>query len=242
MNIMFLMGGIHSNRENYPIYLTDINKKTILETQIEYIRKIQPQQLIFCINETEIKQFHVDSMIWQIEPTAKIIPIYAQTSGAICTALLGVEYIDNDNELILMAINDFMEDDGENIIGEFRKAGAEAGIVLFDSVSPLYSFVKMEKNGAPIEFAEKNPISKNALVSFYYFKRGKDFVECAKEVIRKEISINEKFYISQALNEMLLKQKKIAAYKISNDKFHPLKTELQLEEYAHEYKKCGRSK
>ncbi|MDR2906227.1 MAG: hypothetical protein LBU73_09765 [Helicobacteraceae bacterium] len=236
MNTMFLMGGIHpdTNKEQYPLYLTEFNEKTVLEQQVEYTKGAQSQQLLFCVRESEIKRFHSDSVIKQIDPAAIVIPIMAQTKGAICTALLGAEYIENDEELILMAIDDFMEEDGAEIINEFRRANADAGVVSFNSVHPRYSFVKTDKDGTPIEFSEKVPISKNALVSFYYFRRGRDFVECAKEVIRKDNLINGSFYISQTLNEMILKQKKIAVRKICNDKFHPLKTEAQMAEYIME--------
>ena len=245
MNIMFLMGGAGSNsnnKENYPLYLTEINNKTILEQQIEHIRKIQSQQLLFCAKYAEIRQFHTDAVIQQIEPTAKIIPIHAQTRGSICTALLAVEHIDNYQELLLLAIDDFVEDDGGEIIDKFRKASADAGVVSFTSVHPRYSFTKLNKSGAPIEFAEKHPISKDALVSFYYFKHGNEFVECAKGVIRKNNAVNGNFYISQTLNELLLKQKKIAIHKISNDRFHSLKNEAQLAAYIYEYKEKKSSK
>jgi NDP-sugar pyrophosphorylase family protein len=230
------MGGLRAdtNKEDYPLYLTEINERTILEQQIEYIKKIQPQRLLFCMKESEIKYFHTDSVIRQIDPRAAVIPIMARTKGAICSALLGAEYIDNDEELILMAIDDFMDEDSAGIINEFRSANADTGIVSFNSVHPRYSFAKTDENGVPVEFAEKTPISKNALVSFYYFRHGCDFVECAKEVIRKDNSVNGKFYISQTLNEMILKQKRIVMRKITNDKFHPLKTEAQMAEYITE--------
>jgi len=243
MNIMFLMGISQKDaKDASPIYLTEINERTILEQQIEYAQNIHPKQLLFCTNATEIKQFHIDCVIQQIEPSAKIIPIHAKTKGSICTALLASEFIDNDDELILMAIDDFMDNDSEEIISKFRKENADAGVVSFNSVHPRYSFAKLNDAGNPIEFAEKKPISKNALVSFYYFKQGKDFVECAKEVIRKDNSLDGSFYISQTLNEMILKQKKVSIHKISNDKFHPFKTEAQLAEYVCEYRERKESK
>ena len=244
MNILFLMGSadINTNKEEYPLYLTEIDKKTVLEQQIEQIRKIHPRQLLFCTKDVDIKQFHADAVIQQIEPAAKIIPIHAQTKGAVCTALLAVEYIDSDQELLLMAIDDFVEGDDAEIVDKFRKANADAGVVSFYSVHPRYSFAKLNENGKPIEFAEKHPISKNALVSFYYFKHGNEFVECAKSVVRKNNTVNGNFYISQTLNELLLKQKNIAIHKISNDMFRSLKTEAQLAEYVYEYKEKKSSK
>jgi NDP-sugar pyrophosphorylase family protein len=230
------MGGLRAdtNKEDYPLYLTEINERTILEQQVEYVKEIQPQQLLFCMKESEIKQFHTASVIKQIDTSAAVIPIMAQTKGAVCSALLGAQYIDNDEELILMAVDDFMDENSAATIKEFRRADADAGVVSFNSVHPRYSFAKTDKGGVPVEFAEKTPISKNALVSFYYFRRGRDFVECAKEIIRKDSPVNGNFYISQTLNEMILKQKRIVMRKITNDRFHPLKTEAQMAEYITE--------
>lgn len=244
MQIMLLMGGsgLNMNDDSYPIYLSEVNGKLILEQQIENCKTLSPVKFIFCVRQSDIKQFHTDSVICQIVPDAKIIEVAGQTKGAVCTALLGSEYIDNDEELVLQAIDDFIEDDGEQILKYFHNENADAGVVSFNSVHPRYSFVKLNEAGEPVEFAEKHPISKNALVSFYYFKKGKDFVECAKEIIRKDNSLNGNFYISQTMNEMLLKQKKVVMYKISNEAFHPLKTEKQLYQYIQELKAEKESK
>jgi len=244
MNIMFLMGGFRPevNKEAYPLYLTEVNAETILEHQIEFVREIHPYQLLFCVKDTDIKQFYTDSVIRQLDATAKIIPIKTQTKGAICSALLAIEHIDNEQELLLMAIDDFMDENASKIINVFRDKNADAGVVSFTSVHPRYSFAKTDLCGLPIEFSEKNPISKNALVSFYYFKKGQDFVECTKETIRKDKLVAGSFYISQTLNEMILKQKNICMHKISNDKFHPLKTEAQVAEYIYECRERKESK
>lgn len=236
------MGNSNIGKENYPLYLNEINEVTILEQQINYALKVNPQQLIFCVKNDDLKRFHTDSVIKQIEPSAKIIPVHSQTKGSVCTALLAVEFIDNNEELILMAIDDFMDDDSLKIVNLFRKNNADAGVVSFNSIHPRYSFVSLNQNQKIVEFAEKRPISKNALVSFYYFKKGSDFVDCAKEVIRKDNAVNDSFYISQTLNEMILKQKQLTLHKINNDRFHPLKSEIQMAEYMHEYREMSNSK
>lgn len=244
MKIMFLMGGnnIQKNQEDYPFYLTEINEKLILEKQINYCYPLQPSEFIFCVKLNDIKSYQVDSVIKQIVPSSYIVPINLPTKGAVCTALLGLDYLKNDEELIIMAVDDFIDDTGLEIINYFRTKNADAGVVAFNSVHPRYSFAKLNDKEEVIEVAEKRPISKNALVSFYYFKSANDFVECAKDVIRKDNPINGAFYISQTLNEMILRQKKVSIYKVSNDKFHPLKTEMQLAQYMFDLKEEKESK
>lgn len=233
MNIMFLMGSSHikRNNEDYPFYLTEIHEKLILEQQIEYCRELEPTKYIFCVKESDIKQFRVDSVIAQLVPNAEIVPILNQTRGAICTALLGYKHIANDEELILMAVDDFISYSSKQIIQGFRENSADAGIVSFTSVHPRYSFAKTDGKNDVVQVEEKSPISRNALVSFYYFRQGLDFTECAIDVIRKDNPVNGNFYISQTLNEMILRQKNVVMHKISNEVFHPLKNEQQLAQY-----------
>jgi hypothetical protein len=225
---------IEINKEAYPLYLTDINGKLILEQQTAFCRGLEPRQYLFCVKSDDIKLFSVDAVLRRLVPDCLIIPVAGPTKGAICTALLGAHHINNDEELILMAIDDFIEDNGWHILQYFREQKSDAGIVSFTSVHPRYSFARLDDAGNVVEVAEKQPISKNALASFYYFRQGLDFVECAKEVIRKDNPIHDSFYISQTLNEMILKLKKVILYKISNETFHPLKTEAQLAQYLEE--------
>ncbi|WP_294893139.1 glycosyltransferase family 2 protein [uncultured Gilliamella sp.] len=236
MQIIFLMGGqnFEKNREEYPLYLTEINEKLIIEKQIDYCLGLNPRKFLFCIKDEDIQNFQVDSVIKQLVPDSEIIVINNKTMGAVCTALLCVEHINSEEELILLAVDDFIEVSSENILNFFRKNGSDAGVVSFDSVHPRYSFAKLDESNLVIEVSEKKPISKNALVSFYYYKKGADFIDCAKNVIRKDNLINGSFYLSQTLNEMILEQKKVSIYKITNEKFHPLKTEMQLAQYISE--------
>lgn len=236
MQVVFLMGSSHTekNNEDYPFYLTEINERLILEQQIDNVRSLNPDSWIFCVKESDIKQFRVDSVIRQLVPDATIISIANQTRGAICTALLAAGRINNQSELVLMAVDDFVSEPLMKIIDKFHAESADAGMISFTSVHPRYSFAKTDESGNVIQVEEKLPISKNALVSFYYFAHGSDFVECAKDVIRKDSPIKNAFYISQTLNEMILRQKKLVIHHISNDAFHPLKNEQQLVQYIDE--------
>ena len=238
------MGGatIPMNKEDYPLYLTEINGQLILERQVRHCLALEPTQFLFCVKAEDIKRFRVKETIVQIVPNALVIPIHSPTKGAVCTALLGTEHIENEEELLLLAVDDFIDNDIKAIIDNFRQNQCEAGVVSFTSVHPRYSFAKLDETGNVIEVSEKTPISKNALVSFYYFRRGQDFVTCAMNVIRKDNPVENAFYISQTLNEMILLQKKVGLYRIENDKFHSLKTEMQLAQYLADVKNLRESK
>lgn len=234
MNVVFLMGNKKSADDcdsSYPIYMTEINEEIILEKQISHCKKINPDKMIFCIQKEDIKNFNVDRMIEQSLEQFICITIYGQTSGSVCTALLAAEHIDKNEELILVSIDEMIDKNPVDILNFFRNKNCDAGVVSFRSVHPRYSFVRIGADECACEVDEKNPISKNALASFYYFKNGCDFVDCAKNVIRKDNRTKGSFYVSQTMNEMILRQKNVGVYSIPRSDFHPLKTEIQMAQY-----------
>lgn len=238
MKVVFLMAGdrVRCGDDIYPLYLSEVNGKLILEHIIATIPIKDISDCIFCVRSDDVSSFHVDSIVRQLVPNANVISVNSDTKGAACTALLAGEFIDCDEEILILASTDFVDADVKMILDYFRDNDSDVGVVSFPSVHPRYSFVKFGEDGYVAEVSEKRPISRNALASFYYFKEGKDFVEGAKSVIRKDYPINGSFYLSQVVNEMILMQKKVALFHIEQKNFHPLKTEYYLKQYIAEIK------
>jgi len=244
MNIVFLMGGknIDHKDDAYPVYMAEMDEEIVIEKQVSRYRKMCPSKMVFCVREEDIKNFNADSVIRQSAENAICVEISGATAGSVCTALLAAEYIDNDEELVLVSIDELICADPVRMIDSFRGEECDAGVVCFRSVHPRYSFARTDEDGHVCEVVEKNPVSKNALASFYYFRSGRDFIECAKSVVRKDNRVNDSFYISQTMNEMILRRKRIGLHRISNEDFHPLKTEMQLAQYMLELKEQRESR
>jgi hypothetical protein len=109
---------------------------------------------------------------------------------------------------------------------------AAASVVSFDSIHPRYSYAKINSKQNVIEISEKDPISRNALVGFFWFSQASMIDRAIKKMIVKGSSINEVFYLSPALNELVLEDLEISMIKVDNSKYHPMKSEWQLSEYA----------
>jgi dTDP-glucose pyrophosphorylase len=78
------------------------------------------------------------------------------------------------------------------------------GIVFsFNAVHPKWSFVKTNSRGYVTEVAEKKPISNIATCGIYWYRHGSDFVSCAKQMIEKDIRVNNEFYIAPVYNELI---------------------------------------
>ena len=64
------------------------------------------------------------------------------------------------------------------------------------------------------EVAEKKPISNVATVGIYYWKRGTDYVKYAEQMIKKNVRVNNEFYVCPVFNEAIQDGKKIKTFHI----------------------------
>jgi len=234
MNILILAAGqsnLHNTDENYPLCLTEFDGIPLIERLINSCKTIADTSFCIAMREQDIRQYHLDNVVEMLAPGVNVIRISVDTKGAACTALLAVGTIDNDEELLILNGNEILDDDFSKIITNFRERKLDAGVVTFPSIHPRYSYVRLNSESLVVEAAEKNPISRNATVGFYWFARGKDFVRAAKRMICKNATVNDFFFICPVLNEMILQQANIGIYPVMLSQYHPLKTERQLVQF-----------
>ena len=67
------------------------------------------------------------------------------------------------------------------------------------------------------QVAEKKPISNIATVGIYYWKQGSDFVKYAEQMIKKDIRVNNEFYVCPVFNEAIADGKKIKTFHIDKN-------------------------
>lgn len=156
-----------------------------------------------------------------------------RTAGAACTVLHTIDMLDlgeplmiaNSDQLVDVDINDFLED-----VDNF-----DGGIMTFRDTDSKWSFVRTNQDGLVMEVAEKTPISDQATVGIYYWKRAGDFVESAQDMIRKDIRLKGEFYVAPTFNELILQGKQIKAFEIPTEAMHGLGTPFDYEHYLATY-------
>jgi dTDP-glucose pyrophosphorylase len=90
----------------------------------------------------------------------------------------------------------------------------DGGILTFESTHPKWSFAKTDENGFVTEVAEKKPISNLATCGIYYWKKGSDYVKFAEQMIKKNIRVNNEFYVCPVFNEAIADSKKIKTFSV----------------------------
>lgn len=219
------------NNTDYMLSLYEIERKTIFQYCYDFLKKIDNAEFIVVLRKQDIKKYHFDQIVKLLIPNVKIVVAEGDTKGSVCSCLLAIDYIADDEPLIISSSNQLFLADANDIVKDFIKNDYDGGIVTFEDIHPKFSFVKLDENGLVIEAAEKRPISKNATAGFYYFKKGSDFIESAISMIAKDASVNGLFYLCPVYNEMVLRQKKIGVYPINREEYFLLKTHEGIEAY-----------
>ena len=196
------------------------------------------KKIIFIVKQDECDRFHLDSTLNLLSPIKpEIIRLRADTQGALCSVLLAIEHI-NQNQPLLISNADQIFDRGiTEYLQQFTESKLDAACLTFSSVHPRWSFVKTNDDGLVIETAEKRPISKNAIAGVYWYKNGSDFVLSSMASIKHSSSVEGNYFISTVFNEYVLSGRKVGHFKVPNEEYHTFYSPQKIEEYESSLKR-----
>ena len=172
----------------------------------------------------------------------RILSINKLTEGAACTILLSTWEINNDDPLLLANSDQIVEADLNLYIKDGEVRNLDGSILTFYADHPKWSYAKVDENGYLVELREKQVISKNATVGLYYYRRGRDFVNSAIEMIANNDRVINEFYTAPAYNYSLVAGLKIGIYEIKESEMFGLGTPEDLDIYVKHLNSKGESK
>ena len=207
MKILIPMAGEGSRfvKEGYtfPKPLIDVRGKPMIQSVVENLDF--DCEYVFLVRKKHIEQYSglIDTLDRITNGRFNYVAVDGLTEGAACTALLAEQYINNDEGLLIANSDQHIEYERENFITLKSLTNTDAIVYTFNAVHPKWSFVKTNSRGFVTEVAEKRPISNIATCGIYWYRRGADFVRYAKQMIEKDIRVNNEFYIAPVYNELI---------------------------------------
>lgn len=171
---------------------------------------------IFIVQKEHYEKYNLKQMLNLIAPGCDIVQVEGVTEGAACTTLLAKDFISNGDALLIANSDQYLEWDSNEFMYSMTSSGVSGGIVTFEATHPKWSFARLDTDGYVIEVAEKNPISTHATAGVYYWRWGIAYVECAEEMIRQNIRVNNEFYVCPVYNQYILNPKVSTPGKIKN--------------------------
>lgn len=208
MNILIPMAGAGSRFEKagytFPKPLIEVHGKPMIQKVVENLNL--DGRHIFLVQREHYEKYALNYLLPLIAPGCEIIQVDGVTEGAACTTLLAKQFIDNDEPLVTANSDQFIEFLFDNWYDAFSYDG---GMLTFESTHPKWSYAKVNESELVTEVAEKKPISTNATVGVYYWKKGSDYVKYAEQMIEKNIRVKDEFYVCPVFNEAIADGKHI---------------------------------
>ena len=236
MNVLIPMAGAGKRFADagyiFPKPLIEINNKPMIQWVIESLNL--KANYIFIIQKEHQKKYNIRSVLNVLQPNCKIIELDHVTEGAACTTLLAKKFINNSDPLIIANSDQYIKWNSSKAIYDFSSKNLDGAILTFEAIHPKWSYAKCDEQGFVTEVAEKKVISKNATVGVYYWKHGSSYVSSAEKMIKKNIRVNNEFYVCPVYNEFILEKKKVKVYNV--DEMQGLGTPEDLNNFLRKLK------
>lgn len=236
------MAGLGSRftKEGYmtPKPLIEVDGKYMFLKALSGLDEIKcEKKYTFVVRREHVDSHSIDKVMSEKVPGANVIVIEETTRGAVETCLKAEKFIDEQDAVVVLDSDLYFKSGKYNALVEsvlkgddIKRLHLDGSLLSFESIDPRYSYAELGADSLVKRTAEKNPISKNALVGAYFFSSGKIFLDAARELMRRNISEKmPEYYVSCLFNIILEKGGKVSLEKV--DEYHSFGTPEELKIY-----------
>lgn len=158
------------------------------------------------VRTSHVTSSTIDKLFWDVPSNVSYTEHRTDglTAGAACSVLLAEQEINNNDPLLIINSDQYLEWDPDVFYKCMLNPSYDGCILTFYQPNPYdvkWSYAKVTNEGLVSEVAEKKWISPYATVGLYGWKRGSDYVKYAKQMIEKNIRVNNEFYVCPVYNE-----------------------------------------
>jgi len=217
----------------FPKPLIEVCGKPMIELVINHLQGCTDNtNFTFVIDPEDLRSFSLDRTLCLIAGgSTTIVEKPGSTGGALCSCLLAIDTIDPDQPILISNSDQIIEEGIIDAINFFKEGTLEAGIVTFDSTHPRWSYVINNNEGEIVQAFEKRVASRNAIAGIYYFKKASLFFEAAKRVLLNNAHVDGSYYVSSALNEIILKGGRVLSFSINTKHYHSFYAPSKIAEF-----------
>lgn len=231
MKILIPMAGMGSRFVAHGIVvpkpLIDVEGKPMIERVVENLGR--DNKFAFVIRRDTTFTSGLEDFLLGNFPGCEIFYVERLTRGAAETCLVASEWFDDDEGLVIANCDQLQVWDHGDYLQRASHTESDGLIVTFDSDHPNNSYVELSSSGDVARTVEKRVISRIATTGVYHWRRGHDFVECARRMIAKNITTNGEFYVCPVYNEGIAVGRSYEVYPIV--KHWPIGTPEDLRSY-----------
>jgi NDP-sugar pyrophosphorylase family protein len=206
----------------FPKPLIEVVGRPMIEHVIGQLKKqFKNTKFTIVLPRDEARTFSIDRIVQLAggEGT-QVIERVGQTSGALCSCLLAIDDLDHDAPLLISNSDQIISADIGSLVAEFERAGADAGVLTFDSIHPRWSYVVETEDNCVVQACEKRVVSRMAIAGLYYFRKAGQFFDAAQKAILNDANVDGAFFVSSAINQTILDGGKVMYSVIDSREYH----------------------
>jgi NDP-sugar pyrophosphorylase family protein len=235
MNILIPMAGLASRftNEGYklPKPLIEVNGLTLIEHTINTLDL--EGRYIFITRDFGDQSYNdqLSKLLKKLCPDSVEIKLQHTTKGSVETCLQALQYINNDEELIITNCDQRTEWESSEFLKFISQDDVDGCVVTYHSDNPKNSFCALNSHNDITQIVEKKAISNTALIGLHYWKKGTYFVDSAHQLIKDLIDSPKEPYVSETYNYLINDGLKIKPFQLNNNEYISLGTPGDLTIY-----------
>lgn len=201
MNIIVPMAGRGSRFADrgveMPKPLIEVRGRPMVAWALESLESLMPQvsRVVFVVLREHEEGYGVSGMLRSLAgPAAEVVVIDQVTEGQLCTVMAGLPRVELDEDVLVASCDTYIRSDLQRDIAA-RGPDCHGIISVADMPGDRWSFARTDDTGRVVEVAEKERISDHASTGLYYFSSGRELLETAEEMVRREEKTRGEYYV-----------------------------------------------
>ena len=200
-----------------PKPLIPVHGHPMIKVVIDNLRPSRDHRFIFICQEAHVEAYALRPKLQAWAPGCEIVTLNGLTDGAARTVLAAADLIDNADPLMIANSDQYIDSPIDAYLQYQDDQKLDGLIMTMTADDPKWSFAEVDADGLVKRVVEKEVISDVATVGIYNFKRGKDFVRAARDMIDQDLKVNGEFYVAPTYNILVSQQARIGVYGIGTD-------------------------
>ncbi|WEX74859.1 glycosyltransferase family 2 protein [Sinorhizobium numidicum] len=217
----------------YPRPLIEVAGKPMIQWAIENMKSLGAEtRFLFVVDQQEAVRYSYERIFdLSTGGRSQMLMLKGPTAGALCTCLMAIDVIDPTEPLVIANSDQIIDIRLSSVIAEFEAAGADAGIITFETIHPRWSYATLGEDGLVNRTSEKEVISNQAIAGCYYFREAQLFFKAAAAALRHGVTVEGRYYVSSSLNEVILDGGRVVSATISADQYHSFYNPKMIENF-----------
>lgn len=222
LNIIIPMAGLGSRfgcaGYSLPKPLLPVFGRPMIEVVVRNLSPKQPHRFIFICQRAHLLDYKLEYVLNDASPGCLIIPIDSITEGPACTVLLARIEIDNNDPLMIANCDQYVSVSIDNYLSRMTEENYDGFIMTMTASDAKWSYIGTGADLSVTHVVEKKVISSEATVGIYNFRRGRDFIKAAEQMIAANDRTNNEFYVAPVYNYMIRNDLRVGFMNIGEDR------------------------